>query len=105
MKSGHLTEIITLEHATESINDAGTPSEVWTAFATVRAEKVEQSTAEAIQGFGAGDTEVIVFRARFVDGLTNADRVTWRGEAYDIKQISPLGRRLGLELRCVRGKP
>lgn len=44
----------------------------------------------------------MIFRARFVEGVSNADRVIWKGESFNIKQVAPIGRREGLELRCVR---
>ena len=102
MKSGKLREAIAIQRATTTINDAGTPADTWTIIARLRAEKVEQSTAEAIRGFGASDEELVIFRARFFEGVTNADRVQWNGQAFNIKQIVPLGHRVGLELRCVR---
>lgn len=105
MKSGRLTEIIRIERGTEQINDAGTPVFTWAPVAQLFAEKIDQATAEAIRAFGAGEEEVIVFRARFVEGVGCGDRVEWRGDRFDIKQIAPIGRRHGLELRCVRVTP
>lgn len=102
MKSGQLREEITLQRATVTVDDAGTPADTWADLATLRAEKVEQSTVEAIRAFGASDEELVVFRARFFEGLTNADRVVWNGLAFNIRQIAPIGHRKGLELRCVR---
>lgn len=102
MKSGKLREAITIQRATSTINDAGTPTDSWVTIARLRAEKVEQSTAEAIRDFGASDEELVVFRARFFGGVTNADRVLWNGQTFNIKQVVPLGHRVGLELRCVR---
>lgn len=105
MKSGRLTEEIRIERFTSTINDAGTPISEWSRLCTLRAEKVEQSTTEYIRNFGASDEEVVIFRARFFDGITSADRVCWKGQAFDIKQVSPIGRRQGVELRCVRVAP
>lgn len=102
MKSGKLREEISIQRATSTNNDAGTPTETWATIARLRAEKVEQSTAEAIRAFGASDEELVIFRARFFDGVTNADRVLWSGQPFNIKQVVPLGHRVGLELRCVR---
>ena len=102
MKSGKLREAIAIQRATTTINDAGTPADTWAIIARLRAEKVEQSTAEAIRSFGASDDELVIFRARFFEGVTNADRVLWNGQTFNIKQIAPLGQRAGLELRCVR---
>lgn len=105
MKSGRLVESIRLERGGATINEAGTPVAEWYLLADLRAERVEQTTEEFIRGFGASDEEVVVFRCRFFDGITNADRVIWRGEAFNIRQVTPIGRRKGVELRCTRIAP
>lgn len=102
MRAGRLTEEIRVERFTTTVNDAGTPTQTWARLCVLRAEKVEQSTTEYIRNFGASDEEVVIFRARFFDGIGNADRVIWRGAAFNIKQASPIGRRKGVELRCTR---
>ena len=66
---------------------------------------MDQTTEEFIRSFGAMDEELVVFRFRFFDGITNADRLIWRGMAFNIKQITPIGRRKGIELRCTRIAP
>ena len=55
-----------------------------------------------MRSFGASDEEAVIFRIRFVDGVTNADRVVWNGEPFNIRQVTPIGRRKGLDLRCTR---
>ena len=44
----------------------------------------------------------MVFRVRFLDGITNAQRLIWNRQPFNIRQVTPIGRRKGLELRCVR---
>ncbi len=105
MKAGRLTEEIRIERFTSTVNDAGTPIQTWARLCVLRAEKVEESTTEYIRNFGASDEAVAIFRARFFDGIGNADRVIWKGEAFNIRQVSPIGRRKGVELRCVRIGP
>ena len=102
MKSGRLTETITIERFTSDVNEYGTPVSHWTRLCTLRAEKVEQSTSEYIRNFGASDEELVIFRARFFEGITNADRVIWNGDVFNIEQHVPIGRRTGIELRCTR---
>lgn len=102
MRSGKLTEEIQIERFTSTVDEYGTPTQTWVQLATLRAEKVDQTTTEYIRNFGASDEEVIVFRARFFDGITNADRVVWNGDPFNIKSVAPIGRRKGVELRCVR---
>ena len=102
MKSGKLIETIQIEHATDTVNDYGTPATVWRTFASVRAERIDQTTEEFMRAGGATDEEAVVFRIRHLDGVTNANRVLWRGEAFNIRQATPTGRRKGLDLRCTR---
>lgn len=105
MRAGRLTEEIRVERFTSTVNDAGTPVQSWARLCVLRAERVDQSTTEYIRNYGASDEEVVIFRARFFDGIANADRVIWNGGAFNIKQVSPIGRRKGVELRCVRIEP
>lgn len=102
MKAGQLIEVIEIERFTSTVNEAGTPVQEWAAVCTLRAEKVEQSTTEYMRNVGTTDEEVVVFRTRYFDGITNADRVIWQGDAFNIKQIALIDRRKGLELRCTR---
>ncbi len=102
MKSGTLRHVLTLQRATHGVNAAGTPTSTWTDLATLRAERVAESTTEFIRNFGATDETVAVFRTRYLSGVTNADRVSFSGQVFNLKDILILGRNWGLELRCVR---
>lgn len=102
MKAGKLVHIITVQRASVAVNDAGTPIDTWAHFATLRAELVEQSTEEFIRSQGAAEEAAIVFRTRFVAGITPADRVEFDGVAFNLREVAEIGRRKGLELRCVK---
>lgn len=99
MRAGQLDRIITIQRASTSVNAYGTPAATWTDVITLRAQKVQASTEEFIRGAGASDETVIVFRTRFVEGVTNADRVVFDGIVHELKEIKELGRGDGLELR------
>jgi len=101
MRAGRLDRTITLQRLTSAPDDFGTPVETWTEVATLRAEVVQASTAEFIRA-GAVDETVIVFRTRYLAGITNADRVVHAGAPFDVKETKEIGRRRGLEIRCVR---
>lgn len=101
MKSGKLTRKIVIQRSQAAVDDYGTPVKAWAAIYTLRAEVVERSTSEFMQTGGATDEALIVFRVRHVPGLSNADQVTFDGKTYQIKEVTELGRRKGLELRCV----
>lgn len=101
MRAGKLDRTIVIERATTTVDEYGTPAEGWTTVATVRAQRVKLTTEEFIRAFGSASEAVAVFRIRYVDGLTTADRITCDGETYDLKGIEPIGRRQGLELRAI----
>ena len=101
MRAGRLDRTITIERVTNGVDDYGTPQEGWTTLATVRAELLQTSVEEFIRAYGATADTIAIFRIRFIDGLTLADRVTYDGRPYDVKEAKELGRRMGLELRCV----
>jgi SPP1 family predicted phage head-tail adaptor len=101
MKAGLLDRIITVERVGTSVDAYGTPVEGWTTVATVRAQRVRLTTEEFLRAFGSTSEAVAVFRIRHMDGLALADRITCEGETFDLKGIEPIGRREGLELRCI----
>lgn len=98
--AGTLDRKITIERATTTLDDAGTPSETWATVATLRAALTTNAADEAIAGSGAVATTTLTFTTRFFDGLTLADRVTYDGTAYNLKEIIEIGRRRGLTLKC-----
>ena len=100
MRAGKLDRVITVQRSTNTVNDDGAPVDVWADVATVRAQLVQSSTDEYIAGRGAADKAVVIFRIRWLDGITNADRVSYIGTIMNLKEIKEIGRRKGLELRC-----
>jgi SPP1 family predicted phage head-tail adaptor len=100
MKAGKLDRVITIQRFTSTVDDYGTPVETWTDVATVRAQLLQASTEEYIRAAGATDQAVVIFRTRWLDGVMNADRVSFDGSTYNIKETKEIGRRVGLELRC-----
>ncbi|EGJ21666.1 phage head-tail adaptor, putative [Cereibacter sphaeroides WS8N] len=101
MQSGKLARVIEIEGATFATDDFGTPIPTWSRKATLRAEIVTAEASEFIRGWGASEETAIVFRTRFLDGITMSDRVSFDGQHFNIKGVVPIGRRKGLELRCV----
>jgi SPP1 family predicted phage head-tail adaptor len=101
MKSGSLDRSITIERFTSTVDDYGTPVLSWAKLATLRAQLVQASTDEFIRN-GAVDQTVIIFRTRWLAGVTNADRVSYPDGVFDLKEVKEIGRHEGLELRCMR---
>jgi SPP1 family predicted phage head-tail adaptor len=101
MRAGRLDRTIVVERATSAVAADGTPTLTWSPVATLRAEVVEGGTTEFIREGGAGDETAIVFRTRWLDGITDADRVVYGGMVFGITEVKEIGRRRGLEIRCV----
>lgn len=101
MRAGKLDRTITLQRKTESISDSGAVVSAWTDIVTVRAEVVQQSATEFLTGYGEAETGTVIFRIRYLAGITTADQIMFDGTSYNIKEIAEIGRRRGLELRAV----
>ena len=101
MRAGKLDKTIEVQRHTVAVDDYGTQTEGWTAVATVRAQVLQSSNEEFLRSFGTTSDIAIIFRIRHIDGLTPTDRVLFGGQAYDLKEVKELGRREGLDLRCM----
>ena len=105
IRAGKLDRIIRIERATTTVDASGTPQQSWAPLATMRAELLDATTDEAARSFGTSTEAVALFRIRYLDGITVADRVIYEGQAFDIKQVKEVGRRRALELRTERVGP
>lgn len=101
MRAGKLDRSITIQGYTYVVDEYGNPIYDWAPMATVRAEIIEAGSEEFIRSFGVLDQAVRVFRIRFLDGVTNGHRVLFEGVQHDIKSITEIQRRKGLEIRAV----
>lgn len=101
MRAGKLDSSITVQRFTNTVDDYGTPVSTWTDLVTSRAQIIQQSTEEFIRGYGASDDAIVIFRVRWIDDITTADRIAFDGETYNIKELKPIGRRKGFDIRAV----
>ena len=100
MRAGKLDREITIQSAEDTIGDDGTPSTFWSDVATVRAQLVEASTEEYQRAYGEGGNTAVIFRMRWMDGVTIDHRVRYEGRNLNVREVTEIGRRRGLELRC-----
>jgi SPP1 family predicted phage head-tail adaptor len=105
VRAGKLDRVIIIERATTALDLYGTPVAAWVPVATMRAQIINAATEEFIRGQGASSETSIVFRTRWLDDVTVANRITYEGNAFDIKETKELGRRRGLDIRCERVGP
>ena len=102
MRAGRLAETIEIRRPTVADDGFGTEVPgIPETIATLRAQIIEESTEDFIRGYGAATARLRIFRTRFVDGVTLADVVRHEGVDFNLKQVKEIGRRRGLELRCV----
>ncbi len=105
IRAGKLDRTVTVERATFLTDANGTPVATWTQYVLLRAEIVEANTGEEQREHGASTKVAITFRTHFYAGITVADRLTYDGRAFDIKTVTEIGRRAGLELNAERLGP
>lgn len=104
MKAEMMDRKITLQRCSNTVDDYGTPAFTWADVATVPAHVIKRSTSEFVNAQGAGDDDLIIFRIRYMGGLSNADRLQFDGRSFNITELTELGRKEGLELRCTQGR-
>ena len=102
MQAGKLDRVVSLQHVTLT-KDTTTGERVqsWSTYDTVRAQKVELRGREL---FAAAETRYelsVKFRIRYRTDVLQTDRLIFGGGAYDIQDITEIGRAQGLELVCV----
>jgi len=101
MRAGKLDRQITIERKTKTKTPTGSVVETWQEVTSLRAEIVQQTATEFFTGYGEAENGMIIFRTRYLGGITTADRVTYNGTAFNLKEIKEIGRRRGYELRGV----
>ncbi|MEF2074352.1 phage head closure protein [Consotaella aegiceratis] len=101
MRAGELDRTIVIQSYANTVDEYGTPVETWTDFSPpVRAQIVQQSTDEFLASYGESDNFAVVFRIRWLSGVTTDHRVVYDGKNLNIRETKEIGRRKGLELRC-----
>jgi SPP1 family predicted phage head-tail adaptor len=100
MRAGKLDRTIIVQAFSNTVLPDGTPVEAWATLATVRAQIVQASTDEFLASHGESDSLNVVFRVRWLAGVTTDHRVQYEGKNLNIREVKEIGRRQGLELRC-----
>ena len=102
MKAGALDRLVEFQAMAVTVNDAGTRVEAWSTVATVRAQRIEPSTREALANGVETTTARTVYRVRFLPGITTDLRLVDGSDAFNVVAIREQGRRRGLDLDVVR---
>ena len=98
MRAGDLDRSITIERFTTGESPSGEPIETWEPLATVWAKVDQQGGREFFATVQEVSERKVVFRIRWIEGLTVLDRVMLDGAQHDIHEVRRLGRKEGVEL-------
>jgi len=98
-----MDRVLTIQRLTASApDDAGVPVETWSDLVTLRAVKLQGAAADTEHDEIAITDTRVKLQTWFYDGLTLEDRATYEGGTYQIKYLSEISRRRGLEIHLER---
>lgn len=104
MDAGKLDRRIVIERSVNLIDATGDQVEDWRELTKRWASFRTQGGREFLAADAERTEARAVFTIRYLDGLTLADRVVYRGRIYDIEAINEIGRREGQQLMTVARK-
>lgn len=98
LQSGMFDRRVTIEALTETRASDGSILTFWSVFAQVWAEKTTKKGREYFDAERVNAEQSTVYVIRYLDGVGPRMRLTDATRAYDITDVSEIGRREGLEL-------
>lgn len=99
LQAGQLDQRVTFMRLSTVRESDGSKDEAWVAqFENVPAEVTFMGGREALRAGQVLPEFDCLIRIRYRDGLSEGDRVDYRGKQYDIKNIKPVGRDNALEI-------
>lgn len=98
MRAGDMDRRVTIRRYTSTVDEYGDPVQAWTDLATVSANVRQESGREFMAAATEMGSRKVIFRLRWLAGLTVTDQVRFEGHDHDIHEVRELGRRAGLEL-------
>lgn len=102
MKAGPLDRrIIVRRKMVTGENDWGEPITETVDVATIWASVRQESGREFFAAASVSAERKVVFRMRWLDGVTVTDHVRYDGRDHNIQEVRELGRRIGLELHTL----
>lgn len=94
MRVGRLRKRITIQKSTETQDSYGAPVPTWQNYSSERwAEVIQESMAESFEGKRIIDQERVLFKTRYVSGVTPKMRVVYNSNDYDIESVENVGER------------
>ena len=99
MRAGKMDRVIQIDTFSSTQDEYGGEIITWLPLATMRAEVIQQSGDEFLAAGGVASSVGIIFRTRYVEGVTVQSRVTYEARYFNLVEVKEIGRRKGLELR------
>lgn len=97
MRAGSLDRLIEIQVATVTYDEYRNQSTAWATLVSLRAQLINR-LIDSREGQNATTDSTVSFRTYFYPGVTLDHRVVFEGQAYSIKSLKELGRRVGLEI-------
>lgn len=98
MRAGRLNRRITIQQVTETQDTYNAITRTWATYKTVWAEVVPKSGREYLNQAETVTQSDVLFRIRFITGVTTKMRISYDSNIYDIQSISEIGYKEGLEI-------
>lgn len=94
--AGELDQRVVIETPTKNTDsDYGGTTLGWATFAEVWARAISQKGDESFAAARVNARRTMKFKLRWLDGVTPAMRLTWRGDVYNIAEVDESLRRNG----------
>ncbi|MBA3667935.1 MAG: phage head closure protein [Sphingomonas sp.] len=90
-----------IQRKTVVYDDYGGEIEAWAELATVPAQVVQVSGREFLAADQVQAEQRVLFRTRWIEGITVLDRVSYSDRLHNIQDVKELGRREGVELHTI----
>lgn len=104
MTAGDMDQYITIERKTRAGDGMGGFAETWATWKNVWANAKAKTGRESLDEGRTNAVFVVVFTIYTLDGLAETDRISWRGETYNIRGILREGARpLHVKVEAERG--
>jgi SPP1 family predicted phage head-tail adaptor len=100
MRAGDMDRRITIERRVVSSGPFNEPIITYELLAEVWAEVRQQGGSEFLRAEMVTAERRVVFRVRWLAGVSALDRVAYGGRPHNITEVRELGRREGIELHA-----
>lgn len=98
MLAGRLDKQITIQKFVAERNTHGEETQTWVKLCTVWTQVISERGRERFISAKENAEDNLVFKIRYRTDVLRSYRILYQNEVYDIKSITEIGRRDGLEI-------